>query len=210
MCVPDVGEKRNKVWQRTVERTWSGPPDEPIQLRYTSSIQFKIKKIAEYRRRGLLGANEPVLIAMNQGAILDSDLNDVELPLAFNVLFGIGKTMLLVQIGTGEAEIMVQPQPTITNANGSEVSSAIFTEPSSSVVSGLILARHSTLDLFDNPGPFLTLAHNPLAQAPLPVDALPLRGELWVEEGRLVHRGVVSSHGRYSEQSQRLPAPVGA
>jgi hypothetical protein len=49
----------------------------------------KIAKIAKYREQGIVAATEPVIIALNQGAILDSDLNDLELPLA---LYGVGGT----------------------------------------------------------------------------------------------------------------------
>ncbi|CAN5166448.1 hypothetical protein BH11MYX1_BH11MYX1_55150 [soil metagenome] len=143
---------------------------------------------------------------MNQGAILDSDLNDVELPLAFKVLYGVGQVVMRVEVGTGDTDYAVQPQPAIKNAKGSVVSTTIFTEESSSVVAGLLLARASTINLFGHRRRLLRLAHNPLARAAVPVGALPVRGELWVERDRLVHRGVISSYGRYSTRSRRGPA----
>lgn len=203
--VPNVGKDANRVWQRTTQRVWNGPPDEPIQLRYTSAIQSKITKVAGYRNKGLVASNEPVLIAMNQGAILDSDLNDIELPLAFKVLYGVGNVVMRVEVGTGKTDFEMKPQPTIRNAKGAEVSSAIFAEKESSVVAGLILARMNTINLFGRRRRLLTLAHNPLALARVPVGVLPVRGEVWVDKARLVHRGKVSPYGRYAKSSRRRP-----
>ena len=204
--VPTAGKDENRVWQRTNERTWNGPPDEPIQLRYTSAIQAKIAKVASYRKKGLVPLAEPVLVAMNQGAILDSDLNDLEMPLAFKVLYGVGQLVMTVEVGSGDTDFIVQPQPALKNAKGSLVSTSIFTEESSNVVAGLILARASTINLFGPRQRLLRLAHNPLACAAVPVGVLPVRGELWVEGGHLVHRGVIGSHGRFSTRSRRRPA----
>lgn len=202
--VPTVGDGPNKVWQRTTQSTWSGPPDEPIQLRYTNAIQSKIKKITAYRAKGLVAPTEPVLIAMNQGAILDSDLNDIELPLAFKVLYGVGSFVMRVEIGSGATDFEMQPQPAIPNAKGSPVSTTIFTEQAANVVAGLLLARASTINLFGHRRRLMLLAHNPFATAALPVGALPVRGELWVEDDHLVHRGVVSAYGRYATKSRRM------
>jgi hypothetical protein len=203
--IPTVGKDANRVWQRTTERTWNGPPDGPIQLRYTSAIQGKIAKIAAYRAKGLVAANEPALIAMNQGAILDSDLNDLELPLAFRVLYGVGDIVMRIETDTGRTSLEVQPQSAISNARGTPISTMVFAEQSSHVVAGLILARASTINLFDHRRRLLLLAHNPLASTAVSVGLLPMRGELWVEGGHLVHRGVVSPYGRFSQRSRRQP-----
>lgn len=117
--VPTIGEGANRVWQRPADMTiWSGPPDEPIELRYTSSIQTKIRKIAGYRDRGIIAPSEPAIIALNQGAIQDSDLNDVELPLAMKVLYGVGDTVLFVEIGTGATNVEVRSRTEIRNPSG--------------------------------------------------------------------------------------------
>lgn len=205
--VATIGEGANRVWQRPADVTvWSGPPDEPIELRYTSSIQAKIRKIAAYRERGIVAPNEPAIIALNQGAIQDSDLNDVELPLAMKVLYGIGDTVLLVEIGSGATAVEVRSRSEIRNPSGASVSTQIFGEPTSAVVAGVLLARQSVINLFWGRRRKLVLAHNPLAAVPIPVGVLPFRGEIWVgDEWRLTHRGIVSPYGPFSKYSRKRP-----
>lgn len=205
--VPTIGEGANQVWQRPANVTiWNGPPDEPIELRYTSAIQAKIRKVAGYRDRGIVGATEPVIVALNQGAILDSDLNDIELPLAMKVLYGIGGTVLMVEVGTGDTSVEVRSRSAIPNARGAMVSTQIFAEPTSSVIAGVLLARASIFNLIWGRRRKVIMAHNPGAAAPVPVGVLPFRGELWVgPDQRLLHRGVVSPHGPFSRYSRRRP-----
>lgn len=208
--VPTVGQGANRVWQRPADVTiWNGPPNEPIELRYTSAIQAKIQKVAGYRDRGIVAPTEPVIIALNQGAILDSDLNDIELPLAMKVLYGIGGTVLQVELGTGEASVEVRSRTAIPNAAGALVSTQIFAEPTSSVIAGIVIARTSVFNLIWGRRRRLIMAHNPLAAVPAPVGVLPFRGELWVGPNqRLTHRGVVSPYGPLSRYSRRLPKTV--
>ena len=198
--VPTIGEGANRVWQRPPDmRTWSGPPDEPIELRYTAAIQAKIAKIAKYRTEGIVRVIEPVIIAMNQGAILDSDLNDIELPLAMRILYGVGGTLMKVEIGTGATDYEVQYRAKIPNSSGASVSTFIFGQPASAVVAGVILARHNIFNLYPRRRRKLIMGHNPLAAASVPIGALPFRGELWVDDQyHLAHRGVVSPYGHFS------------
>jgi hypothetical protein len=203
--VPTIGHGANRVWQRSPDvRVWNGPPDEPIELRYTAAIQAKIAKIAKYRAERIVATTEPVIIAMNQGAILDSDLNDVELPLAMKILYGVGGTVMTVEIGTGATNIEVRHRTEIQNTSGAPVSTFIFGEQASEVVAGVLLARQNVFNLYWGRRRKLIMGHNPLAASSIPIGALPFRGELWVDDQRnLVHRGVVSSYGRFSRPRWR-------
>jgi hypothetical protein len=205
--VPTIGEGANRVWQRPPDvRIWSGPPDEPIELRYTAAIQAKIAKVAKYREQGIVAASEPVIIALNQGAILDSDLNDIELPLAMRILYGVGGTVMTVEIGTGATNHEVRYRTAIENSSGASVSTFIFGEKTSSVVAGVILARHNIFNLYPGRRRRLIMGHNPLAASPIPIGALPFRGELWVDDQyHLAHRGVVSPYGRFSRAPRGRP-----
>lgn len=205
--VPTPGVGANRVWERADDvRVWNGPPDEPLALRYTSSVQAKIAKIAGYRASKIVAPNEPVIIALNQGGIRDSDLHDIELPLSMMVLYGIGDTVLRVDPYAHTSEVEVLPRVEIRNQSGAPVSAVIFAEPASAAIAGVMIARTNVFNLFGGRRRRLLMAHNPGATAAIPVGALPWRGEVWVgEDGRLLHRGVVSAHGPFSTYSRRRP-----
>ncbi len=71
-------------------------PSDRIAMRCTNAITTKIAKEEPYRAKGIVKPSEPVLVAVNQGAIDLSDLHDVEVPLLVRVLFGIGEPVILV------------------------------------------------------------------------------------------------------------------
>jgi hypothetical protein len=210
--VPTVGTGANRVWERDDNmRVWSGQPDEPLALRYTAAVQAKIAKITSYRTGNIVAPREPVIVTLNQGAIRDSDLHDVELPLAMMVLYGIGNTVLRIDPYAYTSEVEVQSRVEIKNRSGSPVSAVIFTEPASAVIASVTIARTNVFNLFWGRRRKLLMAHNPSATAPMPVGSLPWRGEVWVGDGRrLVHRGVVSEYGPFAQYSRRRPQPATA
>jgi hypothetical protein len=203
--VPTRGEGANRVWERPDDVTiWSGQPDEPLALRYTSAVQAKLRKITGYRTSNIVGVSEPVIIALNQGAIRDSDTHDVELPLAMRVLYGVGNTVIRIDPYAHTSKVEVQPQAEIQNSSGAAVSTVIFSEPASAVVAGVMVARTSVFNLYLGRRRKMLMAHNPSAAVPVAIGALPMRGEIWVgDDRRLVHRGVVSDYGPFSRRSSR-------
>ena len=205
--MPTVGKGANAVWQRDERVTvWSGPPDEPLALRYTSALQGKISKIAKYRTAGIVAANEPVIVAMSQGAIRDSDLHDLDMPLSMKVLYGIGDSVLRVDPYARTSEVVVLHRSEIRNKSGAAVSAVIFADPASVAIAGVMIARTSVFNYFGGRRRRLLMAHNPAADAPVPIGVLPWRGELWVDGNRLAHRGVVGDHGPFaSPPRNRLP-----
>lgn len=192
--VATPGNGANQVWQRTTETSWSGPPDEPLELRYTSSIHDKINKIAGDRRAGIVASNEPVVLALSQGAIRDSDLNDLEFPLAMRVLYGVSGTDETIDPDTGESKLIMRRRKALRKPSGSVVSSWIFGEADSEVIAGLMLARAGTYELFTTQRCLMLMAHNRGAHNKIPIGGLPFRGEVWEDADgrRLVHRGDVA------------------
>lgn len=191
--VATPGEGKNRVWQRTTETSWNGPPDEPLQLRYASSICDKIEKISK-RYAGIIAPSEPVVLALSQGAIRDSDLNDLEFPLAMGMLYGVDGTVETVDADTGESKFTTRRRKVIQKPSGARVSSWIFGDAGSEVISGLMLTRVGIYELFTAPRPLMLMAHNPRALNGIPIGALPFRGEVWEDTGkrRLAHRGDVA------------------
>lgn len=163
-----------------------------------------------YRARKIVADDEPVIVALNQGAIDLSDLHDLELPVAMMVLYGIGETVMRIDPYAHTSAIEVPPRVEVQNRAGSPVSTNIFAHPKSSVIAAVMLARTSVFNLFTGRRRKLLMAHNPLApaEASVPAGVLPLRGELWVAPDRqLIHRGVVSEYGPFSKYSRRRPRP---
>jgi hypothetical protein len=192
--VATPGTGKNRVWQRTTETSWNGPPDEPLQLRYASSICDKIEKISKDRHAGIMAPSEPVVLALSQGAIRDSDLNDLELPLVMGMLYGVDGTVETVDPDTGESKSIIRRRKAIQKPSGARVSSWIFGEAGSEVISGLMLARVGMYELFTAQRPLMLMAHNPRTLNGIPIGALPFRGEVWEDASkrRLAHRGDVA------------------
>lgn len=179
-------------------------PSSRVALRYTNAITSKITKVAEYRAKGIVKPDEPVLIAINQGAIDLSDLHDTEVPLMVRVLFGIGETVLLVDPYPHTSRPHIPRMPSVKKSGGSDVPSQIFLTDASAVIAGVLFARFAIFNLFPmRRRPLLHLAHNPRALARFPIRGLPLRGELWMEQ-RLAHAGVMGRYGPLA-QHRRYP-----
>lgn len=198
--VPRHGSGQDGVPERTEQRSGSLGPSTPVALRYTNAISTKIKKLRDYRAKRIIGADEPVLIALNQGGIELSDLHDTEVPLVVRVLFGIGEPVMRVDPYEHTSRVEVPPMDTVKKRSGEDVTTTIFLNESSAAVSGLLFARRSISNLFPIKGKRLYLAHNPMAALSFARGALPLRGEVWVDDEQLAHSGVVSDYGWLSKR----------
>jgi hypothetical protein len=94
---PTPGTGDNAVFQRPTG-PWAGAlyKEDWLLLRYRSALEEKLKKFAGYRAAGIVGAEDVCLIAISQGAILDSDLHDHETPAIARAVFPIGETVLKI------------------------------------------------------------------------------------------------------------------
>lgn len=201
--VPEHGEGEDAPRRYSRERGSSVGalgPDGPVLLRYANAISGKIAKVEAYRKAGIVGAKEPVLIALNQGAIDMSDMHDADFPLIARVVFGIGEPALLLKPYTCEQRVVVPPMPTVSKVSGSKVPTRIFLEPGGAVVAGVIFAASNVYNLLPTRGRRLRLVHNPKATVPFPVGAIPLRGEAWANGTRIEHAGIFASVGLYSRK----------
>ena len=178
-------------------------PSDRIAMRYTNVITTKIAKVESYRAKGIVKPSEPVLVAVNQGAIELSDLHDVDVPLLVRVLFGIGEPVILVDPYAHTSKAHVPRMPSVRKRAGSDVPTQIFLTEASASIAGVLFARRSIFNLFPMRSRLTYLAHNPRAHVGFPLAALPLRGEVWVEQ-RLAHAGTLSQHGPLSRR-RRYP-----
>lgn len=185
-------------------RSGTAGPSARVALRYTNAITTKIAKVESYRAKGIVKPTEAVLVAVNQGAIDLSDLHDVEVPLLVRVLFGIGETVILVDPYAHTSRAHVPRMPSVRKHGGSDVPTQIFLTDASASIAGVLFARRSIFNLFPVRTRLAYLAHNPRAHVGFPLAALPLRGEVWVEQ-RLNHAGTLSQHGPLARR-RRYPA----
>jgi hypothetical protein len=194
---PGAPESPDRVFQRPAGE-WAGAlyPEATLLLRYRSVLEEKLKKVDSYIAKGVVAPSDVVLIAVNQGGILDSDLHDVEVPAIVKAVFPIGETVVVVKPYSDEPpRVEVPARFAVTKKKGAEVSTTFFLEPRSAAVSGVLFASQVVWNLQKSAEKDLGLVHNPRAAAPLPRRALPLKCELWVEDDELQREGKWSSFG---------------
>jgi len=161
-------------------------PEASLLLRYRSVLEEKLSKVDSYVNMGLIADDDSVLVAVNHGAIEDSDLHDLEVPAMVKAVFPMGEPVLVVVPYSKERpRVEIPPRFAITKKSGAEVSTTLFLEPRSGSVSGVLFASQLVWNLRKSAEKDLRLVHNPHAAAPFPRGAFPLRCEFWVEEGEL-------------------------
>lgn len=205
--VPSAGEGEDAAPARLTKQTVStlGAEDK-IVLRYTNALQGKFEKIAGYRATAIIQEAEPVLVAINQGAIDEAEMYDADVPLMVRVLFGLGDLAARVNPGKGATTLVRPPMPSVTKQNGSSVATALFVRAVSAAVSGVLFARTSVPNFMSGSRHPLYLVHRPSAAPRFPIGVLPLTGEAWVDEaaGRLLHAGRMSEYGSLGKRRRWL------
>jgi len=189
---PGAPESKDRVFQRP-PGNWMGAlySEESLLLRYRSVLEDKLEKIDVYVGRGIVGRDEAVLIAVNQGGILDSDMHDVDVPAIVKAVFPIGPLSWVITPNSGEPTRTEFPlRYAIKKAKpGVEVSTTLFLEKRSAAVSGVLFARQLVWRLERSARADLGLVHNLRAAVALPRGILPVRCELWVENDELRRDG---------------------
>lgn|GEM_PF-1035111 len=184
---PGAPESPDRVFQRPPGQ-WAGAlyPEASLLIRYRSVLEEKLKKINGYITKGVVARSDVVLIAVNQGGILDSDLHDSEVPAIVKAVFPIGEPVMVVTpYSTEPPRVEVPPRFSVTKKKGAEVSTTLFLEPRSAAISGVLFASQVVWNLRMGAAKDLGLVHNPQAAAPLTRRAFPLKCEFWAEDGEL-------------------------
>jgi hypothetical protein len=170
-----------------------------LLLRYRSVLEEKHKKLETYRTEGIIASSDAVLIAVSQGAIDNSDLEDIEVPALAQAVFPIGEpVMRITPYRKGPHPVEVPRRELVTKSNGCPVSTTFFLEPCTAIVSGILFSAQSVGNSCWRSEDSLGLVHRPDATVPLPRGSIPTRCELWVEEEVLQHRGRCARYGTYA------------
>ena len=150
--------------------------------------------------KGIVAADEACVIAMSQGAILDSDLCDVELPAVVHSVMGFAPARLVAPVhGNEPSYVEIPNRSQVYKINGSNVSTTSFLDGSASEIAGVLFASQAVWNLEWKSEEALGLLRNPTATVPLCQGFIPTRCELWAEGTRLHHRGRCARFGPYAK-----------
>jgi type I restriction enzyme S subunit len=158
-------------------------PHEQMLLRWTSALKYKRDKLAAYVKDEVIPATDCTAIAVN-GCRLSywqvDDLGISQLPFAVEAVFPVGP--IAVQIGR-DGRIAGQAAHTtrfaIRKSNGADVPTGNFLDPLYANVGAVLGCTRSNLL---NGGLSLSVVHNPLATAPVPVGILGAAKEYVAED----------------------------
>ena len=158
-------------------------PDQPRVLRCTSAIDAKQKKFTEYRAKGIIGANDCAVIAVNICRLSDWDVDGngiSQLPLVMEAVFPI-RSPRRSNYARGRARTTTQhvPRFAVKKLSGREIQTANFLDPLFANVSAVLQGHQK--DMFEK-GLVLSMVHNPLAGNPLPTSLFGTRKEFVAEE----------------------------
>jgi hypothetical protein len=168
---------------RTGEYRVKTKPDQQRVLRCTSAIDAKQKKFAEYRAKGIVGASDCAVIAVNICRLSDWDVDGKgisQLPLVMEALFPIGPLGVpITREGKLDGSAQHMPRFAVKKANGREIQTANFLDPLFANVSAVVQGHQK--DMFEQ-DLVLSTVHNPLASNPLPTGLFGTYTEFVAEE----------------------------
>lgn len=158
-------------------------PHEAMLLRWTSAIADKAKKLQGYREKGLIGANDPAVIAVNGCQLSDHFFDDngiSQLPVALEAVFPIGPIAVPISPdGKLDGDPTRLPRTFIRKPNNVHVPTTAFLDSAYSHVSAVLgcVCNDMLRDVFP-----LTVVHNPLALNKLPLRMLGATKEFIADE----------------------------
>ena len=139
-------------------------PDQERVLRCTSCISDKQLKFADYLKKGIVGARDITIIAVNICRLSDFDIDGCgisQFPLAMEALFPIGCIAVpITREGKQVGPAVNVPRPTLEKATGTKISTANFLDPEFTNVSAVVQAHQKDMHEKEL---VLALIHNPLA-----------------------------------------------
>ncbi|MBK7585829.1 MAG: hypothetical protein IPI67_37295 [Myxococcales bacterium] len=127
------------------------------------------RRVQDRITKGVVAASDVVLIAVNQGGILDSGLHDVEVPAIVKTVFPIGEPVMVVTpYGTEPPRVEVPPRFAVVKKKGGRgvddaLPGAALGRDLGSVSSGL--TEHQSHRDHRGPGPATSVASRRVIRA---------------------------------------------
>ena len=178
-------------WTKHISGSVVTFPHEAILLRWTAAIKEKAEKllgnsaksVRGYIDKGIVGANDVYLIAINSrllrgfGGAFPELYGISQFPFAVEATFSIGP--IEVHIDRNSMKVSGsghQHRPLIPKPSGSSVPADTFLDPKFSPISALWAADIDELLLLNEARP-MVIIHNPLGKNPAPRNLLPAQSE---------------------------------
>ncbi|MFZ2157883.1 MAG: hypothetical protein WAV72_17415 [Bradyrhizobium sp.] len=178
-------------------------PHNETLLRWTTAIDEKRKKLAEYQKKGLVRPEDSFVIAVNGGQLGRLPLNEgiSQMPYALEAVYPAGPTTIEVDRATGQfVRSFKSLRPQVQNAKGKPVPTTIFMDPDNAAISAVI--GYSS-DRSKSPQLTADLVHNHLAARPIPLGLLGPDNTEWgkvsesgngIEIGKLDRESAKATH----------------
>jgi hypothetical protein len=158
-------------------------PQEPRLLRWTSVLRDKREKLEFYRHQHIINDGDRTVIAVNSCRLQDyapNDLGSSRWPFAVEAVFPIGPIAFpVIPGGKPDGEAINVPRHVIQKPNGSPVPTDNFLNPRYANVSAIMGCYRREMANGELP---LTVVHNPLATARLPIGILGAKKEYVAED----------------------------
>lgn len=147
-------------------------PHNEILLRWTAAIKEKSEKLAKYREKGIVRAEDSFVIAVNGGLLGRMPLNEgiSQMPYAFEAVYPAGPTTLEIDRKTHRVVRSFKSlRLQVENANGEPVPTTAFMDRGNAAVSAVLAYSSDRSE-----APILTadIVHNHLATKPVDLGLL--------------------------------------
>jgi len=156
-------------------------PDDKIRLRLLAGIDAKAKRLQGYLASGLVGTDEPFVIAVSGGLVPSARLES-SVPRIVRAVLGIGPLTLFLDRETLETlDSRHEYEPELKKENKSSVRTDLFHVPAGDSISALMYGSADVLNQPDAVGQDLILIHNPRALNRLPRGFIRRGREYWLD-----------------------------
>lgn len=157
-------------------------PREGIILRLRSALSEKLAKFNQYRAKGVLGTDDPYVVAIN-GSRIPMARGEPTMPYIVSAVLPFGKQRFHLDVTTLEVlGTSFESEYEVLKASGASVATDVFLNADHSGISAVIYGWVDEANHGRSPGDEFIVVHNPGATNPLPIGVLPGFFEFWVDD----------------------------
>lgn len=140
-------------------------PEDEMCIRIAHALKTKKETYDRYRKQERVGNSDPLVIAVNAGALGHPETN---IPLLMKCVFGIHHQTVTIPKDGGAPRLGWSYRDFIEKKNESKVSVTFFFENENASISAALYCRNNVLNHSADLGQDIVVIHNPFAANPLP------------------------------------------